>query len=238
MMDFFAYRLNDIEMWNEFLTLPIFDVAKRLDEQRKVSNIEGVAATDTRDTLKTELDIAKSLFEALGWHGTVKGSVRCFGIPSLDAWRIGYALQEMTSGVLYIASPVPLTHLNDIVDSDGRISTKQIRDMKQRLTGATDAVTLDVGPWRRSVKGNLYTQINGAHVTIFPADHGGMKAIVSSPTGMKVYTKACANEAECAKYVQDNFHELTRTWSGGTGINAPDADEENDNANAWGAIRF
>lgn len=232
MNDFWAYRLES-ERRNWFFPIAISEVARRLDAANKASNID--IPVCTRDTLKLELAKVKKMFEALGWHGTVSGEVLCFGLPTIEGWRIGYIIVETTSAKIFLASPVPLTYLDSAVDYDAKVSSEQVRNVAGQLLGKTDTKVLTIATWRRSAKGNLYTKINGAGVTVFPdARNDGYKAIIASGDDTrKIFTKACKDEKEAIAYVVENFHELTRSWSGAQGI-VDDADD--DDGQGWGLV--
>jgi hypothetical protein len=172
---------------------------------------------------ENDLKIAYSMARSLGWDTTFLREEQCFSMPGPDSTLYGFVITQATSGQRFVISPTPLTFLDDFVDWDACTSTEEMRKTRAALSGDMDMThpPLKIDDWKRSHKGNMYTSINGAVVTIFPNDRNGgsgFKAVILSPANpdMKVYTRAFQTELEAANHVvqKDNFYNLIRGWTG------------------------
>ena len=183
-----------------------------------------------------DIDTTKLMARALGWDDTMVDPIRCFIMPGPTNFMVGYLLTQATSNQRYVISPMPLAYLIDQIDWDAHTSIEEVQKMRAALTGqaAIERPPIRAGDWSVSRKGNMFTQINGANVTIFPLKGGtGYKGIISTPnTDRKIFTQVFQTEHEAAQHIIKNFYEIVKTWGAPTdeydnpftGINFEDDD--------------
>jgi hypothetical protein len=230
-----AYRLDKASVSFGLLQLASV-VEKRIDKDAGDMLAKGNIPLNTRMTFRQDIETAKRMARVLGWDGILVGDVQCFTLPGPDSYMLGFIITQATTGQRYVISPVPLTFLAERISWEAHTSADEIRKTRQALTGASPvAPVLRVEEWKRSRRQNLYTHINGASVTVFPAREGGFKGVVASgainpKTGneMVAFTHSFPNETECAEYIVANFHEIIKEW----GIN--DRAARNDLFDDWG----
>ena len=189
--------------------------------RRKIEQMEGPMLANglrpmfTPAQFDQTLFIAKNMAQSIGWDTSLGLEIECYLVPCVASNMVGFIITQATSGQRFLVSPVPLPYIAEHTDWDGQISEEEVTNISAALSGEpVERPPPKVNPWNRSRKGNLYTTINGAQVTVFPAEDGFKAIIVAAGTDQRVYTHLFADENACGLYVERNFYEITRAWYG------------------------
>lgn len=206
----FCYRLERHSAY-EGLTLPMVDV------QRQVSKHSTSTLPVENDvTFTAAMTLTFELFKHIGWDGTRTGEVRCFTIPGLYSMMVGLIITDL-QGRLFVASPIPLPHIERDLDWDARVSHEEIQQARRAVkTGHLDKVEkptprVGAGGWRTSQKGNLWASVNGINVTVIPQG-SGYCALIRKPgstgTNQLIRTKVLPTPQEVQRHVLREWYDI------------------------------
>ena len=186
------------------LTLPLADTQRQAPRQ-----VGGEMA------FSMAMNLTFELFKHIGWDGTRKGEVRCFTVPGLYSMMVGFIITD-AQGHTFIASPIPLAHMEKGLDWDAHVSHEEIVATKRALlTGhiqnAKPEPKVGIGGWRISGRGNMWATINGLNVTIVPAGEGYC-GLIRKPVGpaqeTTLRTPIKQTQQEVQKYVLSNWYDI------------------------------
>lgn len=102
----FVYAVMPIDNWAGW-SEPARALSDLFDEMQRPDPIE-------RERFEDMLLVAQSLARKLGWDGTYREGPYVSGLPMPDADDFGFmvAWKQDNNGTTFVASPVPLPHLD------------------------------------------------------------------------------------------------------------------------------
>lgn len=203
-----VYRINDGGGYQNIEFARTFAMVSKIMELRRTGDM---FPADNVHTLTLVWLKAQELWRHIGWDGSISGEPYVSTTPGPAGFAFGFLLID-TSQRAFLASPYPCEHIRETLDWDAYTDSEEAgRAQSAVIQGVLTERKKPVTPkWRRSNKGNLFTEVDNSVITVFPTNNNdGFKAVVSFGS-LRQFTPVMKTEFEACAYVINQYDRLKR----------------------------